>query len=205
MKQTFLYEKNHPTLSFQNYYNFLNNSLFNIIYFEDAKTLIKKNCNKYILSEIDFFTYRHNFGFGILFRPEDTLYINRIIHTFSSLNIATQIIPNINFILLIWEDDEKEINFLDCNVISKFFIDILSFKNFIFKSLSLKDIYFSSKYNRFIIKNFSKFIYLKDLNISESHLSYNPKNILLRKTLHTYIEEPLTYTRSQNYFNYWGN
>lgn len=198
MKNNF-YQNENSINCIEDYYTSIRNALFNVKCFEDAKFIIKENYSDYILSEKDFYIYKHKFGFIIIFEFKDLDYMKIIYNKLCDLNLKANTLHYNYFSILIWEDYEEEVNYLDCKTLHNFFIDISNFKDFIFRKLTLNDIYYSKIHKKFYIKNYSKFILVNNLNLSFTQLVYNPKFILSGITPHIYINKNFDYERAQKY------
>lgn len=190
------------------YDNFLCQSLSNINNTSDAKILIKEKFSTSIISENDFFTCSHKFGFIMLFNLDESFFAEKISTKLKNLKLKSRLITFNSFFILIWEDYEEEINYLDCKTLCNFFMDISAFKEFIFRKLTLNDIYYSKISKKFYVKNFTKFILTNNLNISFNELYYNPKSILHGITPHKYLNDSFDYEKAQKYQlsnNYYNN
>ena len=197
--KTDFYQNENSIYCIEDYYNSIRNALFDIKCFEDAKFIIKENYSDSILSEKDFYICKHKFGFIIIFQLEDLDYMKTIYSKLCSLNLKVNSLHYNYFSVLIWEDYEEEVNYLDCKILFNLFKDIKAFKNLILKELTLNDIYFSKIHKKFYIKNFSKFILVDNLDISFTQLSYNPKFILNGIAPHIYINKKFDYESAQKY------
>ncbi|MGL5964973.1 MAG: hypothetical protein ACRCZR_05865 [Cetobacterium sp.] len=184
-------------LTMDDYYKELCISLNNINNLNDAKKVIEEKFITSIIPNGDFFVYTHQFGFITLFTLQDQNYFEIITNKFKSIGLMYSLISFNSFGILVWQDYEKEVNYLDCQTLFNLFRDISIFKDLILKRLSLKDIYYSKLTQKFFIKNFSKFILVNSLNISHNQLTYNPKYILYGDTPFKYINENLDYEKAE--------
>lgn len=178
----------------------LGNELLKIVNFLDIKSIIEIKFNAKIILCEEFLIFKIKNSFNILVFPKDDLTLKELSDVFTKLSIKFYGFSFKYFSLLTWEDEEYvgEINYLNSSILYKLFSDLGVFKNFLFEKLDLNDIYYSKKYQRFLIKKYSDFLNIKKLNIDHEYLSYNPKNILIGKTPFLYLEKPLEYSEALN-------
>lgn len=85
------------------------------------------------------------------------------------------------FLCIYWIDEEDDYNLLDSETVHLLLSSLYEQKEWMFKKLTLNDMYFSKKYNRFFIKDFRNIVPLKKNYLPS--LKYMPINILHYKDL----------------------
>ncbi|MGL5935243.1 MAG: hypothetical protein ACRCZI_06430, partial [Cetobacterium sp.] len=108
-------------LTMDDYYKELYISLNNINNLNDAKKVIEEKFITSIIPNGDFFAYTHQFGFITLFTLQDQNYFEIITNKFKSIGLMYSLISFNSFGILVWQDYEKEVNYLDCQTLFNLF------------------------------------------------------------------------------------
>lgn len=95
------------------------------------------------------------------------------------------------FKCIYWKDTEEEYNLLDSEVVYLLFSNLYEYKDWMFKDITLDDLYFSKDNQRFFIKNFRGIVPFKKLCLF--NLKYKPSNILYNKDLFILEKDPISY------------
>lgn len=96
-----------------------------------------------------------------------------------------------NFHCIYWIDEEEEYNLLDSKIIHLLLSSLYEYKEWVFKDITLDDIYFSKRHKSFYIKNFRDIIPFKKDCLAT--LKYVPLHILYYKDLFVFGEETITF------------
>lgn len=153
---------------------------------ENSEILLK-NYNIEYTSNSYSISFKLNNWFCRLSKVEN----NSAFRLFNEINSSINFVPLENLSMVYWEDEEVEYNLLNIETLHNLFKSLYRYKNYIFEDLTLNDLYFSKKYNRFIIKDFKRILPASSskLNI----LEYLPENILFGKNLFVLGEHPASF------------
>lgn len=95
------------------------------------------------------------------------------------------------FLCVYWIDEEEEYNLLDSKTLHLLLSSLYEYKEWMFKDLTLDDMYFSKQYKCFFIKDFRNIAPLKKNYLPL--LKYTPINILHYKDLFTLGENTVNF------------
>lgn len=114
-----------------------------------------------------------------------------------AIRFFEKVTPKITSILIekvaivYWEDEEVEYNLLNIEILYNLFKSLYKYSDYVFEDLTLNDLYFSKKHNRFIIKDFRRIFPLSSSRLSI--LKYFPENILFNTSLFVLGERPASF------------
>lgn len=153
---------------------------------KNSEIVLKSYNIKYISNNYSI-SFKLNNWFCIISKIED----NSAFRFFKQINPWIISVSLEKLSMIYWEDEEVEYNLLNTETLHNLFKSLYEYKNYIFEDLTLNDLYFSKKYNRFIIKDLKRILptYSSKLKV----LEYFPENILFDKNMFVLGEQPISF------------
>lgn len=147
------------------------------------------------------FGTKHTFESNIIsFKVNDyfckisTIEINHKLEEFMKIPPRKYACKIHQFKCIYWKDTEEEYNLLDSEIVYLLFSNLYQYKDWMFKDITLDDLYFSKDSQRFFIKNFRGIVPFKKLCLF--NLKYRPSNILYNKDLFILEKDPISYNEA---------